>query len=767
MGNQCTDTLTLERVADEGIEVTFADVQGYCTPLGMRVPIQACHHPHIVLVLPDGGIALGTEPNVPSIGVALGAPGNFPSYTQVTRRLHQGYLPIVESAWETDGLQLTETALCMLPRDEQVLTGRETQYLVVRLAVTNPGAMRRQVPVYLHIGDMEESHRINYAAYLAPRSRWTGPAREFTLQGSTLYQHDRVVMTWQTPGTATLLPQLEEYTNVLRFDCELAAGETQTIDLVMADDAAFLPTSEQAAMAATTVEDALQWAIVHAARMLAPAMTFITPEARMNDIYRALILSTLQMQVRDTERGWHEPRQWAIGWVWGWEFAHTAVPMMSIGYQHEFAPSLRYFIERQNGVGTHSANSIPQGDVLSAMGSYTGFNGEHQLLWMNETGSILWALAAKYHYSHDAEWLRSVMPSALAAWAWIQGERAQTRIQDEHGENVRYYGLLPAGMPGDIHAKYYQFTFSDNISWYGMQQLALAAQHAGFPEAERLLNEADEYRQCILDVLHREEYVEPETGLLFVPNMVFYRETEEPDPFWHCDGPVQLFDTGLLHPNDERFAAMVAYTKIKYGILLGMAEHESGGTEWYPNQTERSYFRSYLAREEVEKALLVLYSNLVYGMSQDTFQTSERFHTDDENFSAYQPNASGNGRNIDMLRRMVIDEQVPGELWLLRGCPRRWFTAGQSITVANAPTLFGPMALRVNTDADTITIEIDTPEWELPEKITLVLRVPKETAITAVTLDNAPIEMKDECIVLPKRKGRMCVKVCYTAQHEG
>jgi hypothetical protein len=198
---------------------------------------------------------------------------------------------------------------------------------------------------------------------------------------------------------------------------------------------------------------------------------------------------------------------------------------------------------------------------------------------------------------------------------------------------------------------------------------------------------------------------------------------------------------------------MVEYTKRKYGILMGMAEHVGGGVEWYPNQTERSYYKSYLARGEVEKALLVLYCNLLYGMSHDTYQTAERFHYDDANFSPLQPNASGNGRDINMLRRMVIDEQDDGKLWLLRGCPRRWFEPGQSILVEKAPTLFGTMAIRSKAGAQDITIDVNPPDRDIPEAMTLLIRCPKNRTIKSVTINGQAAAFSNESVLLPREKG--------------
>ena len=44
----------------------------------------------------------------------------------------------------------------------------------------------------------------------------------------------------------------------------------------------------------------------------------------------------------------------------------------------------------------------------------------------------------------------------------------------------------------------------------------------------------------------------------------------------------------------------------------------------------------------------------VYGMSADLHQTVERVDVDDSNYCRFRANASGNGRVLDMMRRVVL-----------------------------------------------------------------------------------------------------------------
>jgi len=761
-----TQEFSLERVAEKKIEVGFDDVSGMATPLSVRVPIQALHHPDLVFVQPDLSISLGTSDDALGVGFALGNPPVFPNILRVERSLEKGYLPIVRSSHKTGNVKLTQTAFSILPSDKAVVTGEEAQYVIVRIAVKNEGKSEAALPLWLLIGKMNGSQRALYEPFLAPLSRWQTEGLHIEHRDSSLLVNGRLLLSYRcSPGVPVALEARVEgvaggekpyVTNCLRFDLRLRAGQTENVDFVLSGSSRLLPADDRAAMDKVEFDMALKKAVAHYEGALRPAMKLVTPERRINNIYKAVILSNLGMLVKTPGKAWHMPLQTPVLGVWSWEFAHMAEPMCSVGYGSELEMSLRYFTDRQNGIGPDSANASLSGDVKSTKGTFTGT----VCLWMNETGSILWAMASKYMYLRDADWLKANKGSILAAWDWIQRERSATKVLDEAGGRVPHYGLLPAGVADDVTGKVYSVTLTDNFTWYGMSQMAEAFAEAGLPEAERLKREAEEYRQCILDAVHRIEVRDPETGLRVIPNAVGGKLG---DHYWPANGPVQLFDTGILAPGDRYFEHMIGYTERKHGILMGLAEHIEGGAEWYPNQTERAYFKCYLARGEVEKALLVLYSDLVYGMSNDTLQTCERFHFDDPNFAPLQPNASGNGRIMGMLRRMVIDEQDAGSgvLWLLRGCPRRWFAKGKSIVVEKAPTLFGEITVRTESDGNVITVDIECPKREPPSEIRLVVRHPERLATTQATANGQIVPVDGETVILRRPRGHLSVVCNY------
>lgn len=74
-----------------------------------------------------------------------------------------------------------------------------------------------------------------------------------------------------------------------------------------------------------------------------------------------------------------------------------------------------------------------------------------------------------------------------------------------------------------------------------MSEIAKAAQEAGLPDADRLTGEAEEYRQCILDVAKQEKFIDKASGLPLVPNMVDYQNKHKHNPYWIGNGPINLY----------------------------------------------------------------------------------------------------------------------------------------------------------------------------------------------------------------------------------
>ena len=133
------------------------------------------------------------------------------------------------------------------------------------------------------------------------------------------------------------------------------------------------------------------------------------------------------------------------------------------------------------------------------------------------------------------------------------------------------------------------------------------------------------------------------------------------------------------------------------------------------------------------------------------------------NYAPFQPNSSGNGRVLTMLRRMVIDEQdeAQGTLWLLRGCPRRWFAPGKSISVSDAPTVFGKMALRTACTDHAITIDIDPPADPAMKQLCVAVRHPARQKPRRVTINGASTTIEGEIVTVNAPSGHLRIVAEY------
>ncbi len=774
------ETYSFDRVAKERMEVDWRDLLGLPTAFTQRVPIQTCYHPEVVMVHPDLSISLGRQDDSLVLGFALGDDGALPDIHQVTRGIRHDYQPIVASRWVHGPVTLEQTAFCILPDDEAVVSGTERQLLVVRTTLANTSEQPVETALLVMIGKALGSQRTNYRPFVSVLKRWQEETLAWQAEGKSLVAGPRLLLVHHDDGSesANFHPTLEfvdggkdaskSYRNCLRFPVTLKAGETRTIDLVAAGTSALYPIAAREAMASLDYQGALRRAEDHWDRLLVPGMKLATPDARINTVYKAMVISSLQNLHKNPNRPWHEPDQscFHLTGVWPWEFSQQAAPLASIGYHKELEGAFRFFTERQVGVGPHAATHGPEGDVKSIEGCYVG---NCNLYWMCETGAILHAMGKKYLYSRDAAWLEANRSSILAAWRFIENARKQTRVTDANGRKHIAYGLLPAGRATDGREQDYMVGFSDNYTWEGMDAMAEAFRIAKLPEAEQMTLDAEDYRNCILEAVRRSQYEDPDTGLLVIPNSLTRRGAAHGGKAFDIRYSLAMWQTGLLDAKDPRFDAAMEWQQRKGGFLMGLVfPFPIGSPIWYVNSIEKGKYMNHLARGELEKSLLVYYTNLVYCMSQDCFQTVERINLEESNFSPFQQNASGNGRIIEMTRRMIIDEQESGVLWLLRGCPRRWFAKGETISVENAPTRFGPMVLRTQSSGETITVEIEAPAWESPGELRLAVRHPDRLPITRATVNGQPCEVDGEIVMLdPHPNGLLRVVCAYGELREG
>jgi hypothetical protein len=133
------------------------------------------------------------------------------------------------------------------------------------------------------------------------------------------------------------------------------------------------------------------------------------------------------------------------------------------------------------------------------------------------------------------------------------------------------------------------------------------------------------------------------------------------------------------------------------------------------------YLLTLLRRDDHARARVGFYGQLAQGMTRDTFiggEGSRFFHGDRFGRSFYlPPNSTSNATFLIVLRYLLIqdwdldDDGRPDTLRLLYGAPARWLAPGSVLEVTGAPTMFGPVSLRVESPArgGELRLEITGP----------------------------------------------------------
>ena len=484
--------------------------------------------------------------------------------------------------------------------------------------------------------------------------------------------------------------------------------------------------------------------------ILAKGTRIQVPEEIVNHIYKAQILYNQQLMVQAADRDYYFPVQSYIGMV-PWEAMKMLVPLDSFGYHADTRKSLKYFLEIQGLHGPHGKHESTEGTIpICAAFEKSGWENDSASTiyglfyqqraakekdwpnWLGTTGGALNAFGEHYFYSKDRKWLSTVAPALLKSANWIINERQRTKKLDAKGQKVLHYGLMPAGEAYDGSSRTdnsYYFCFVDGYSYQGLKRIAEALADIKHPEGERLVKEAENYRQDILEVMRRARQTDPK--LPPYPERLYHPEG------WgsYVTGPLSLVDTGLLDPHDPAFEQQEKYSRQTFNFLgfNGWLPEETAPTSpykgtrgiIYPVTPDDIFYFAWLERGEIEKALLTFYSVLGLAIDRQTLGAVERFSIHDQRFAPYYMNGSANSRIVGMIRGSLILEKDLA-LRLLAGVPRRWLEAGKKITVQDAITYFGKMDLLVESrvDQQKILVELDLQK-DQPERLrTITLRIP-------------------------------------------
>lgn len=782
-GDPAYSYLTLDEVARSHYETNYDEIaSAYGGPMSRAPVISEKAHPELVWVRPDMGIGMVANP----IAFATGVQPSPIRWRTVSRSLYRGYLPIVISSAEDESIRFEQVAYTKLLNADKVKTGHEKQVVVVRMSMinTSPNETRRAnswafVPAAVATTD-------------GPPYFWSGKLYEVTgslpaVAGDAIKSSDdvlwdgAVVLGVHQEGAGVKVTQ---YERALCFEADLLPGQKKSFVLKLSTNKKGFNESELTTVRKLDYQSGLDARAIELESILQKGTRIEVPEEAVNNIYKAQILYNQTQMVQAADRKYYMPVQGSWG-VYPLEQMKQLITLDEFGYHDDVEKSLGYFLKLQETRSLPSAVASAE-DVFPYTGTFeqSGWEDDsdstiygvlaHQRkkedspAWKYGTGSILNTLAEHYYYSRDRTWLEAVAPAIVKACDWIVEVRKQTMHLQPDGGKPLQYGLMPADEAdhrGKANLTYNLVT--DAYSYEGLEHAAAALSDIGNPDGKRLLNEAALFRADILEAMRRTRRTDPDAS-------PYPRSFNQPDDWAvFAAGPLTLVDAGLIDPNDAAFSSTERYLKTHTNLgVLGLMGGIYGRNpqlrgEHYMVIGEDPYHYALTMRGEVEKAILVLYSSLAFGVDHDTLGAVERFDLYDRRYTPLFINSSGSMRICNMIRRTLLFENE-GNLTFLAVAPRRWLEAGKQIKIEGAVTHFGTVDFKAVSHVDTgrilvdIRLQIDRPD--LLKTITLRIPHPLRAPIRKVIVNGSRSDgfnASKETISLSPGKSAYSIEVDY------
>jgi hypothetical protein len=392
------------------------------------------------------------------------------------------------------------------------------------------------------------------------------------------------------------------------------------------------------------------------------------------------------------------------------------------------------------------------------------------------TGMLLAGMSRKFLYTGDRAWFEQRRQRLTAAADWIVRQRDLYMKHVPNRTDLEVAGQHPPTTFGDSSfggSAWWFYHCMDGQNVQGLEYFSQALAQID-PEASRkYADHARRYRDEVRRSLRRQALLSPvRLGLdgtyrTYLPAAAYTggRTIREIRMQQYACMDVILGvdiarDGGILSPDDSIIDGTVTY--IEERLSLGEKAVASG--EWFWRIEEGGFAKDsynghvYLLRDDVPGFLRWWHA-----------QAAAFVHPKNGTWMEKQIKGDADGATAgwfaEMMRKSLVMEQ--GDvLWLARATPRAYLAQGKRITAKDAPTIWGPMAYEIASDADNgrITAKIELPSRRQPSQVVLRLRHPVNAPLKAVTVDGKPwtaFDATKETITLKGLGGTVAISASY------
>lgn len=409
---------------------------------------------------------------------------------------------------------------------------------------------------------------------------------------------------------------------------------------------------------------------------------------KIEDIYYSQI-NTIHQLCIDLKDYWL-PSQGGVDerhFMWLWEAYCMLDPLINLGYFHIVKKALEYILSMQD------SPYKPDGRFTDLDGAI-GTTGPR---WVSTTGAAL-AFATKYYnFTKDEEFKNKYLDCLVNAGKWIIRQIKSTRLYDEKGEKVLWFGLMPWGRMNDDDYGY-GITISDSITYKGLNELGKLLKNINHPLAGEFEAEAKLYFNDIETALERTQRVDG-----FILRLIPTEDMHLGTDFETVDGPLNIIHFKACNPNTEVMKRYINYYEnhnVK-DYFTGMIN----GNTVYTGMTELMLQEYYIETGQYKKAWKCWYMASKYGTTQDTFEVQERYCLNNPNWIPWQPNGSGSGRLLQMIINGIYYE-TEDKIILFGGFPYEWLMENGTTEFNNLLTEKGKVSIKAEIENNKIKVTL-------------------------------------------------------------
>ncbi len=718
--------------------------------------------------------------------------------------LLEGYLPVVRTRWVDREIEYVQEAFaCPLgpvPDGPSAVRGDEELVLLVRLTMRNATDGPKLARLWFNVWPAEElvleGEKVLAAGrpvpdrpvkrgwrkerYAVPRLRaWFEPGPKGTACVSPCPEPSFLPPASESFGGLTGFGEPERASaathSALLYELPLAEGESHFV-LFKIPFSTFTGPQEWQRLAELSWESSLAAVCAYWRGYVSSGCELATPDEVVDDFFRAVRTHVAISVDRDPGSGLYiVPAATYTYGACGNEACLQIRHLDQCGYHDRAQMYLETFLATQgwreldgnfrSAEGTLQALDIYDGE---AIGRHFSYNLDH--------GFIMECLAEHYWLSGDRAWLERVAPKLIAACDFVIRERQATKELDGAGEPVAHYGLLPAGHLEDNPE--WQYWFAVNAHAHGgMKAIAEALADIGHPEAQRLRQEAEAYRQDIRRAVWRARVHSPVVRLrdgTYIPHIPTRTGLQGRDYGWFREGaygPLHLVDGGVLEPDEPEVTWILKdledniFVTWAYGWATDLERgwFSCGGVAVQANLLNNGLV--YLRRGQIKHAVRALLNNLGLNLYRDVRAFTEHPVVEPgHGVGPFYKTPDECGFLVSLRRYLVLEE---GEsLHLAKGLPACWLQNAPGVQLKRAATHFGTvsLAIRPSPEGDRLEADLSLQLRRQPARAILYLRHPAGKRMREVRIDGEPWEEWDPqayAIGLPLGREQLRVVAVY------